>query len=78
MQKLPYFVIAHSRALFKQDNAHPHAAALLRACLEDTDAMPWPVASPDLLLIKKVWDCAIGRAINTPTLSLKKIYRNSV
>ena len=59
------FLNAHSGALFEQDNARLHTAAISRACFEDTDTMPWPAASPDLSPITNVWD-AIGCTTNTP------------
>uniref|UniRef100_A0A8B9KGI7 Tc1-like transposase DDE domain-containing protein n=1 Tax=Astyanax mexicanus TaxID=7994 RepID=A0A8B9KGI7_ASTMX len=45
---------------FQQDNAHPHTNTILKACLKDTDTIPWPDTSPDLSLIENVWDAIVN------------------
>ncbi|GFW88915.1 transposable element Tcb1 transposase [Trichonephila clavipes] len=51
------FILVLLNATFKQDNARPHVAGIERIFL-DTEIfqlLPWPVRSPDLLLIENVW-----------------------
>ena len=41
--------------LFQQDNARLHTAAATQRGLRGVQQLPWPVRTPDLLLIEHVW-----------------------
>ncbi|GFX50995.1 transposable element Tcb2 transposase [Trichonephila clavipes] len=43
-------------AIFQKDNARPHTARVAQDFLRHFQTLPWPAHSPDLSLIKYVWD----------------------
>ena len=53
------------RPMFMDNNARPHIARIVEHVLqqEAVQTIPWPVMSPDMNPIKRVWDF-IGRNIN--------------
>ncbi|GFX95033.1 transposable element Tc3 transposase [Trichonephila clavipes] len=65
--------------LFMEDNARPHHANFVDACLqsEDITRMDWPAYSPDLNPIDNVWDM-LGRRIaarQSPPTCLPELWR---
>ncbi|GFT07841.1 transposable element Tcb2 transposase [Trichonephila clavipes] len=64
MQRLP-------GAIFLQDNARPHMARVSQDCPLIVTTLPWPSRSPDLSLIKLIWD-HLGRRVGHPP-SLNKL-----
>ena len=53
------------RPMFMDNNARPHRARIVQHVLQQevVQTIPWPVMSPDMNPIKRVWDF-IGRNIN--------------
>ena len=45
-------------AIFQQDNARPYVARIVQVFFQkwQVSLLPWPVCSPDMSLIKHVWD----------------------
>ncbi|GFV14941.1 transposable element Tcb2 transposase [Trichonephila clavipes] len=55
-----------SGAIFQQDNVRPHTARVSHDCIRTVITLPWHASSPDLSLIKHIWD-HLRRRVGHPT-----------